>query len=71
MAEPIVFELNEEYIELIKLLKFLGVASSGVEAKMLVDSGEVTVDGIKEDKKRRKIKKGMKVICQGQSIFIK
>ena len=47
---------NQEFIELHKLLKFLGIAESGAEAKMLVAEGLVTVDGALELRKACKIR---------------
>jgi ribosome-associated protein len=52
------FELNEEFIELIKLLKLLRIAESGGQAKMFVDNGEVLHNGEEELRKRAKIRKG-------------
>ena len=52
---------QQEFIELHKLLKFLGVAESGAEAKMLVAEGMVTVDGALELRKACKIRPGQVV----------
>ncbi len=60
------FELDGEYIELIKLIKLLGITSTGGQAKMLVEQGLVYVDGELESRKRRKIKKGMVVEIKDQ-----
>ena len=50
------FELkNEPYIELIKLLKLLGLAESGGDAKHHVDEGSVVVNDEVEFRKRRKL----------------
>ncbi len=50
------FQLRGEFIELHKLLKIEGVCASGGEAKMLVASGEVRVDGAVELRKACKIR---------------
>lgn len=52
------FELKTEYIELIKLLKILGIAESGGEAKQIVIDGLVEFQGEKESRKRLKLRKG-------------
>ena len=52
---------NQDFIELHKLLKFLGIAESGAEAKMLVAEGLVTVDGAVELRKACKIRPGQVV----------
>lgn len=56
--EQIIFELEGEYIELIKLLKLLDVVPSGGQAKQVVELGEVIVNGETEFRKRRKLKVG-------------
>ena len=52
------FQLRDEFIELHSLLKFEGICSSGGEAKMLVASGAVSVDGALELRKSCKIRAG-------------
>lgn len=52
------FQLTAEYIELIKLLKLLGIAEHGSEAKMMVDQQEVTLNGNIETRYRAKLRKG-------------
>ena len=56
------FKLGEsEYIELIKLLKFTNICGSGGEAKMIVDEGEVKLNGEIESRKRAKLRLGDKI----------
>jgi ribosome-associated protein len=64
------FELNEEYIELFKLLKILRIAQTGGHAKLMIENGEVKLNGETEFRKRAKIRKGCTVDCQGQTIQI-
>lgn len=52
------FELEEEYIELYKLLKVLDLVDSGGEAKMLIAEGHVLRNGVVETRKRAKIEAG-------------
>ena len=54
----ITFDLEGEFIELIKLLKVLRIAESGGQAKMFVDEGEVLHNGEPESRKRAKLRKG-------------
>lgn len=51
-------EINREPIELYKILKFEGLASSGAEAKIMIDNGLVKVNGQTETRKRNKIVAG-------------
>lgn len=52
------FEIEGEYIELIQLLKALNIAETGGQAKMMVDDGEVKLNGETEYRKRAKLRKG-------------
>lgn len=63
------FELDGEYIELIKLIKFLGIAPTGGQAKLMVENKMVKVDGELELRKRRKVKKGMRVEIDGEEVI--
>ncbi|MDR2383483.1 MAG: RNA-binding S4 domain-containing protein [Prevotellaceae bacterium] len=58
------FTVKGDYIELIGLLKALNLASSGGEAKMLVDDGIVYLNGTQEFRRRAKVKPGDKVELQ-------
>lgn len=59
---------GREYIELMKLLKYEGLAESGADAKMLIDSGEVLVNGAPELRRRRKLRLGDRVQFAGVEI---
>ncbi len=64
------FELKEDFIELIKLIKFMGLSETGGQAKLLVENGMVTVDGEVESRKRRKVRKGMTVKVGDETIQV-
>jgi ribosome-associated protein len=51
-------EINREPVELYKILKFEGMASSGAEAKQVIDQKLVLVNGEIETRKRKKIVSG-------------
>lgn len=59
-----------EFIELIKMLKLLRIASSGGEAKMMVEDGEVKLNGSPESRKRAKLRTGDVVEIFGKQIMI-
>ena len=66
-----IFNLNgTEYIELIKLLKLLHIAESGGHAKILVEDGEVKLNGVVESRKRAKLRPGDVVETSGKQITI-
>ena len=52
------FELEDEYIELFKLLKVLDLVDTGAQAKMIVADGYVKRNGESETRKRAKIVAG-------------
>ena len=65
------FNLNgAEYIELIKLLKLLHIAESGGHAKIMVEEGEVKLNGQVESRKRAKLRVGDVVETAGKKISI-
>ena len=50
--------INREPVELYKVLKFEGLVGSGGEAKLVVDSGLVRLNGEVETRKRKKVVSG-------------
>jgi ribosome-associated protein len=52
------FQINGPYIELIGLLKALGIAETGGHAKAIVDDGFVLRNGQPELRKRAKLMSG-------------
>ena len=65
------FKLTAEYIELIKLLKLLRIAESGGHAKIIVEDGDVFLNGNQEFRKRAKLRPGDKIKVYGDEILIK
>ncbi len=59
--QKIDFELNGEFVELNQLLKLVGLCDSGGAGKVIVASGDVSVDGQQELRKTAKIRAGQKV----------
>ena len=49
---------DDEFIELIKLLKLKNIAQSGGHAKMMVEEGLVKINGELESRKRKKLRNG-------------
>lgn len=64
------FKLKGEYIELKNLLKVCGLVETGGEAKTVIDEGKVQVDGVTETRKANKIKPGMTVTFNGETITV-
>ncbi len=65
------FELTEDYIELNKLLKLVGLVESGGAANTVIIDGEITVNGEQEFRKRRKLRQGDVVSFHEQKVAIK
>lgn len=63
-------EIYREPVELYKLLKFEGLASSGGEAKMLIADGLVQVNGAVETRKRNKIVSGDVIEFAGEAFRV-
>ncbi len=57
-SRKIIAELESEFVELYKILKFEGIADSGGEAKQAIADGLVSVNGEVETRKRKKIRAG-------------
>ena len=64
------FEISDDYIALNKLLKASGLCGTGGHAKIIIDDGLVTVDGEVETRRRRKIKDGMVVKYNYQTLKV-
>ncbi len=70
-SSKIIAELEEEFVELYKILKFEGLVDSGGMAKQIIADGQVIVNGLVETRKRKKISSGDKIEYSGQSIDVK
>ena len=57
--------ITTEYIKLQDLLKFAAIASTGGEAKIMVQEGQVTVNGEVCTQRGRKIRPGDDVSANG------
>lgn len=65
------FQLTSEYIELVKLLKLLRIAETGGHAKILVDEGNVFLNGQQEFRKRAKLRSGDEIQIFNEKILIR
>ena len=66
-----IIEIRDEYIKLGQLLKLAGLVDSGLEAKVVINNGEVTLNGIKETQRGKKVKNGDVVVFRGNQIEVK
>lgn len=65
-----VIKLIDEYIKLGQALKAAGLVESGVEAKIVITDGEVTVNGQVETQRGKKLHGGDIVEFDGEQIKI-
>lgn len=65
------FKVEGDYIELIQLLKVLGIAQTGGHAKMIVDEGVVYRNGEVELRRRAKLVPGDLIEIEDISIRLK
>ncbi len=54
-------------IKLDQFLKWIGIASTGGEAKVMIQNGEVQVNGVTETRRGRKLGSGDAVMVQGET----
>ncbi len=62
--------LREEYIKLGQAIKAVGFVSTGVEAKIVIQNGEVKVNGEIETQRGKKLYDGDIVSYNGQELKI-
>ncbi len=68
--KEISFTLKTDFIPLIQLLKFTGVAESGAHASQLVVENQVLCNGKPELRKRYKVVKGDIILAQKTQITV-
>lgn len=62
--------IKDEYIKLGQALKLAGLVSSGVEAKILIQDGLVTVNGEVEERRGRKLYQGDVFELEGNQVKV-
>ena len=63
-------EISDDFIKLGQLLKLAGMVSSGVEAKIVIQNGEVTVNGEVDTRRGKKIYPQDIVEYKGQQVTV-
>lgn len=63
-------DLREDFIKLGQALKAAGLVDSGVEAKIVIQEGQVTVNGAVEYQRGKKLHDGDIVEFHGESVKI-
>lgn len=70
MLENNILFIKGEYIKLGQLLKYLNFIKSGADAKTYLLSNEIFINGIKENRRGRKIFYGDKILIENNKYFI-
>lgn len=68
--EEISIRETDEFIKLGQLLKKAGMVGSGVDAKMLIQDGQVLVNGEVEVRRGKKLYDGDVVTFDGESVRV-
>ena len=63
-------QIKTEYITLQQYLKFIGIADTGGQAKILVKQLDILVNGQKEDRRGRKLYPGDRVRINGKEFKV-
>lgn len=63
-------KIKDEFIKLCQLLKLAGLVSSGVEAKIVINEGEVLYNGEIETRRGKKVYPGDTVEFDGETIKV-
>jgi ribosome-associated protein len=61
---------NDHTIKLDQFLKAIGIVPTGGQAKLIIQGGEVLVNGILETRRGRKLKSGDSVTVAGQTFDV-
>ena len=64
-------EIRDEYIKLGQAMKLAGLVSSGIEAKVVIQDGQVKVNGGVETRRGKKIYSGDNFEYNGELVTVK
>ena len=62
--------IRDDFIKLGQAMKLAGMVGSGVDAKMLIQDGQVEVNGEVEDQRGKKLHEGDVITFNGESVQI-
>jgi ribosome-associated protein len=60
-------EEAENTIQLDQFMKYVGMVGTGGQAKIVIQGGEVKVNGVVETRRKKKLRSGDKVTFRGQT----
>ncbi len=63
-------KVRDGTIQLNQFLKLMGIVGTGGQAKLMIQGGDVQVNGMVETRRGRRLVRGDKVTVQGQTIEV-
>ena len=63
-------QISDDFIKLVQALKLAGLVSSGVEAKIVIQNGEVKVNGETDTRRGRKLYPQDTFEFNGQTVMV-
>ena len=61
----------EATIQLDQFMKLVGLVSTGGQAKLVIQGGEVLLNGQVETRRKKKLKPGDQITFQGQTVVVR
>ncbi len=61
---------SEPVIQLDQFMKITGMVSTGGQAKLVIQGGEVQLNGVVETRRKKKLKHGDKVTFNGETLMV-
>ncbi len=62
--------IHDEFIKLGQAMKLAGLVDSGLDAKIVIQDGQVTVNGETDTRRGRKLYEGDTFTYQGQTVTV-
>lgn len=63
--------IRDEFIKLGQAMKLAGLVDTGADAKLVIEQGQVTVNGEPDDRRGRKLYKGDSFTFKGKTITVR
>lgn len=61
---------TEPTIQLDQFMKLAGMVGTGGQAKLVIQNGEVLLNGVVETRRKKKLKAGDEVTFEGQTLIV-
>jgi len=61
---------TEPTIQLDNFMKLTGLVATGGQAKLVIQDGEVMVNGVVETRRKKKLKHGDKITFDGETLMV-